>query len=129
MRLRALSLAAIAVIVFTLLGISAVASPSAHPSRATLRLAAKSGISFRFNKTRLNAKAGSVQLVMSNPRGARVRHGIAVQGQGVDKDGRAVSPGHNSTVTVTLRPGRYTFYCPVPGHRRLGMHGVLVVHR
>jgi uncharacterized cupredoxin-like copper-binding protein len=28
---------------------------------------------------------------------------------------------------VKLKKGRYTFYCPVPGHREAGMKGKLVV--
>ena len=54
-------------------------------------------------------------------------HAIAVEGHGVDKDGKRVGRGGTSTITVTLKKGRYTFYCPVPGHRAAGMKGTLIV--
>jgi plastocyanin len=30
-------------------------------------------------------------------------------------------------VTATLKPGTYTYLCPVPGHAQAGMRGTLVV--
>jgi len=30
-------------------------------------------------------------------------------------------------VSVTLKPGKYVFYCNVPGHRQGGMQGTLTV--
>jgi uncharacterized cupredoxin-like copper-binding protein len=58
---------------------------------------------------------------------ASFRHGVAIEGNGVDKDGQIVGQGGTSTVTVKLKPGTYTFYCPVPGHRQAGMQGTLSV--
>jgi uncharacterized cupredoxin-like copper-binding protein len=62
---------------------------------------------------------------MKNPSG--LPHGIAVEGHGVDKDGKTVQKGGTSKVTVTLRKGTYEFYCPVDGHKAAGMKGKLVV--
>jgi uncharacterized cupredoxin-like copper-binding protein len=64
---------------------------------------------------------------MANPKGDSLPHGIAIEGKGVDKDGNVVQPGGTSTVTVALKPGTYTYYCPVPGHRKAGMEGTLTV--
>jgi plastocyanin len=79
----------------------------------------------KFNTTSLSAKAGSVTLVMENP--SSIPHAIAVEGNGIDKDGKTVGKGATSTVTADLKAGKYTYYCPVPGHRQAGMEGTLTV--
>jgi hypothetical protein len=76
---------------------------------------------------KLTAKAGTVTVEMKNPAGSGVPHGIAVEGHGVDQDGKIVQPGGTSTDTLTLKPGTYKFYCPVKGHEAAGMKGTLVV--
>ena len=79
----------------------------------------------KFDKSSLSAKAGTVTLKMDNPAG--IPHAIAVEGNGVDKDGETVQKGGTSTVTVNLKPGKYEFYCPVDGHKAAGMEGTLTV--
>jgi uncharacterized cupredoxin-like copper-binding protein len=90
-----------------------------------LKLSADPSGQLKFDKTSLDAKAGKVTITMDNP--APVPHAIAVEGNGVDKDGETVQKGGTSTVSVDLKPGSYTFYCPVPGHRQAGMQGKLTV--
>ncbi len=80
-----------------------------------------------FNPKGLRAHAGTVTLVMHNPSSSGIGHGIAVEGNGVDKDGPVVRAGATSTVTVKLKPGKYEFYCPVPAHKKAGMKGSLLV--
>lgn len=79
----------------------------------------------RFNKKTLNAKAGKVTIVMKNP--SPLSHNISIVGGGVNQMGQTVASGGTSTVSATLKPGKYTFYCSVPGHRQAGMFGTLTV--
>jgi uncharacterized cupredoxin-like copper-binding protein len=93
----------------------------------TDRLSAAADGSLAFSTTSLSAQAGRVTLRMANPSSSGQPHGISIDGAGVDADGKVVDPGGTSTVTATLKPGKYTFYCPVPGHRQAGMQGTLTV--
>jgi uncharacterized cupredoxin-like copper-binding protein len=93
----------------------------------TIKLKADADGGLYFEPRKLKAKSGTVTLAMDNPSSTGKQHGIAVEGNGVDKDGQIVSPGSKSTITVTLKPGTYEYYCPVPGHKAAGMKGTLVV--
>ena len=47
-----------------------------------------------------------------------VEHDVAIaQGSTVAR-ADAVFTGGSKTLTLTLKPGTYTFYCTVPGHRQ-----------
>ncbi len=100
-------------------------SNSAAGNSSTLSLSADPSGALKFNKKVLSTKSGAVTINMTNP--ASIPHGIAVEGNGVDKDGQPVTSGGTSTVSVTLKPGKYTFYCPVDSHRQAGMQGTLTV--
>src|SRR3954470_4910033 len=67
-----------------------------------------------------SATAGNVKITAENKQG--VDHNIAIQGNGVNQAGPVVANG-TSQVTVDLKPGTYTFFCSVPGHREGGMVG------
>ncbi len=102
----------------------AAAPAAASGAGSAVHLAAVPG-ALAFNTKTLTAKAGEVTLSMANP--SSLPHGIGINGNGVDKDGTVVQQGGTSTVTVKLKPGTYTFYCPVPGHKQAGMKGTLTV--
>ena len=107
---------------------SSTATPAAQSGGGkVITLSADPGGQLRFNTSNLKAKPGKVTLRMTNPSSAGMDHGIAVEGNGVDSDGPTVAPGNLSSLTVTLKKGTYTFYCPVPGHLQAGMKGTLTV--
>ena len=90
----------------------------------TLELAADPGGGFSFDKKTLEAPAGTITIHLTND--ASIPHDIAVEGNGVDEKSETVTNGDTS-LTVDLEPGEYTFYCDVPGHRAGGMEGTLTV--
>jgi uncharacterized cupredoxin-like copper-binding protein len=101
---------------------AAAAPASGHVT--TLHLSADPSGALSFTPNALTAKAGTVKLVMKNPSGTGMPHGIAIQDHG---SGQVVQPGGTSTLTAKLAPGTYTFLCPVPGHAQAGMTGTLTV--
>jgi uncharacterized cupredoxin-like copper-binding protein len=55
-------------------------------------------------------------------------HSLAVEGNGVDMDAADISPGSSGTLKVKLpKTGTYEIYCPVDGHKGLGMKGTVIV--
>jgi uncharacterized cupredoxin-like copper-binding protein len=84
---------------------------------------AAGGLAYKFADA--EAAAGSVKITSENPQ--PVGHNIAVDGNGVDEKGQVVEAGGTSEITVDLKPGEYSFYCSVPGHREGGMEGKLTV--
>ena len=103
-------------------------TPEAHAARATtLRLSADPHGALRFNTNHLAASPGKVTIVLSNPRSAGMPHGIAIKGRGVNRSGKVVGPGGRSILSVTLKRGTFTYFCPVPGHAAAGMTGTLTV--
>jgi plastocyanin len=92
---------------------------------AALKISADPSGQLKFDTDKLTAKAGKVTITMDNP--SSVPHAVGIEGNGVDEDGESVGNGGKSTVSADLKPGVYTFYCPVDGHKDAGMKGTLNV--
>ena len=103
--------------VFTVAGVATGAT--------TLSLTAPATGALTFSKKTLAAKAGLVTINLRNL--GPLPHDISLKGPGVNAHGKIVGKGKTSTVHATLKKGRYTFYCSVPGHEAAGMKGTLVV--
>ena len=82
-------------------------------------------LSYITNKA--SAGAGAVTVEMPNKSG--VTHNIAIQQgtSGAVLGASAFTANGLASVKVTLKPGTYTFFCQVPGHRAAGMLGTLTV--
>jgi plastocyanin len=79
-----------------------------------------------FEEKEVTATAGNDTIDFTNQ--SSVPHDVAIE----DSSGKTIaqteitSEGSDST-TAELKPGTYTFFCSVPGHREAGMEGTLVV--
>ena len=80
--------------------------------------------SLKFEQSELSAKAGKVTFTYMNP--SQVPHAFEVEGNGVEEETEVITDSEAS-VTVDLKPGTYTYYCPVGQHRQAGMEGTLTV--
>ena len=81
-----------------------------------------------YTTTTATAKAGTVTLKSMNPQS--IEHDISIESSdgSINQKGNLVANGDVSEVTVDLKPGTYTFYCSVPGHKEAGMSGTLTVN-
>src|SRR3954447_10507411 len=93
-------------------------------STTTLNLEA-SATALAFNATKLTAKAGQITIDFKNP--APIPHNVVIEQNGKELSGfEPIAEGEESE-TAELKPGTYTFFCSVPGHRQAGMEGTLTV--
>lgn len=65
-------------------------------------------------------KAGSYTFAVSNV--GKIQHDLAIEGGSVkEKKTPLIDAGKSAQLKVDLKPGKYKFYCSVPGHEQLGM--------
>ncbi len=110
---------------------AAVKSVSKKPVAAQggkLQIDADPSGQLAYTASAATATAGAIEIDSQNKSGTP--HDIAIQ-QGTNGavvgTGAVVSGGGVSKVTANLKPGTYTFYCTLPGHRAGGMQGTLTV--
>lgn len=79
-----------------------------------------------YTSTEASAKAGKVTVDFKNPQG--LTHDVAIENEKGETIGKTELIAESATsTTVDLKPGTYTYYCTVPGHREAGMEGTLTV--
>lgn len=79
-----------------------------------------------YTTTSAEAKAGSVTIDFDNPQA--LSHDVRIEdSSGKDLGGTEVIADGSDSAVVDLKPGTYTFYCSIPGHREGGMEGTLTV--
>jgi plastocyanin len=108
---------------------AAATSSSSAPSSgggSKIAIAANPGGALKFDKTSLTAKAGKVTVAFTNK--APLSHNFTIQSaSGATVAATPTFNGGTKTLTATLKPGKYTFLCTVPGHAMAGMKGTLTV--
>jgi plastocyanin len=93
---------------------------------STLEFEADPNGELAYTSTSETAKAGKVTVEFKNPQA--LTHDVAFE----DSSGKEVGATEliadgSDTTTVDLKPGTYTYFCTVPGHREAGMEGTLTV--
>ena len=101
------------------IGASSVLAAQDSTKKTVVKVSAMDTLKFTLSSK--TAKAGVVSFVVTNK--GKLSHDFKIAG----KKTPLLSAGKSATLTVTLKKGKYTFYCPVPGHRALGMRGTLTV--
>ena len=96
--------------------------PTAKAQNGTLSIPADPNGQLAFATNRASAPPGKLTLEMPNKSGTP--HDITIDGKG---KGQVVQNGGVSKFSATFAPGKYTYYCSVPGHRQAGMQGTLTV--
>jgi uncharacterized cupredoxin-like copper-binding protein len=96
----------------------ALARSTGGPAHSAATSVGVTGKEFKFTLTKTSAAHGKVTFRLTNK--GRLGHDFKIAG----KKTPIISPGKSASVTVSLRAGRYTYLCTVPGHAAAGMKGV-----
>jgi plastocyanin len=105
-------------------GGSAPAAPSG-PATNQIKISAVASGQLAYNQKSVAAKAGKDTIDFDNP--APTPHDVViVQGTKKLAETKTIA-GKKVTASVTLKPGKYTFFCSVDSHRQAGMEGTLTV--
>lgn len=123
MRTRIIPAVALAVMIAAAAGCGSGKRSGTATSEATVTIVEKD---FSLTPSSPTVKAGAVTIEASNEGGTD--HALAIEGNGIEEQRTdTVGPGDQSFMTVDLKPGTYTMYCPIDGHRALGMKGTITV--
>jgi plastocyanin len=101
-------------------------APSAPVAKSSsLSLAANPSGLLSYNTKTLSAKAGTVTINFANS--SPLEHNVTIAEGSKVLGATPTFTGGSKTLSLKLKPGKYTFYCSVPGHRQAGMEGTLNV--
>jgi plastocyanin len=101
-------------------------APSSSGAATKLSLSADPGGQLKYSTSSLAAKAGKVSIDFTNM--SPLSHSVTVaSSSGAVIGATPTFQGSSKTVSLQLKPGTYTFYCSVPGHRAAGMQGTITV--
>jgi plastocyanin len=124
--MRILTLTLIALIVpFAAACGSSDSSTTGSPGAAGGQTIDVTATDFHFGPPAITADAGTVTFKLTNNGAAS--HALTIEGNGIEESSDTIGPGESTELTVELAEGEYEIYCPVDGHKDMGMVGTLTV--
>lgn len=107
-------------------GVSEPAAPGAPASTGPGGSVAAALKDFAITATPLTVRSGAVTFAVTNA--GPGTHALAIDGPGFAGAATgSLAPGVSSTLSVVLPAGTYHLYCPIGGHRSLGMDTTITV--
>lgn len=101
---------------------------SSDAGASTIEISADPNGQLKYIPLKVVTNAGEIKLVFTND--SNVPHDVII-GKGFTASGRVAGTrrivSSSVTKTINLKPGAYSYYCDVPGHRQGGMVGALIV--
>src|SRR4051794_15790635 len=110
----------LSVAVLVLLG-ALLLAPAATPKATSTTIRVTALDTLRFKLSKMSAPAGKVVFNVKN--GGSLSHDFRIGGKAT----KLLGGGQSSTLTVTLKKGKYPYKCTVPGHAAAGMRGTFTV--
>ena len=115
----------IAIVAFALALAGAAAGGMVASAGAKAKIVTVSEKEYSIGLSTRKLPPGKVTFVVRDK--GKVAHALAIAGPGVKTQTKRIQPGKSASLTVTLRAGSYSLWCPVPGHAALGMKLALKV--
>ena len=110
--------ASLALLGAALPAVTGASRPTAHAAATTVSVRATE---FHFKLSKTSVAHGKVTFKIRNA--GHLKHDFKIAG----KKSKMLNPGRSTSLTVTLRRGRYSYVCTVAGHAAAGMKGRLTV--
>jgi len=96
------------------------------PPTESVALQADPGGALAYVEKTLSAKPGELSIAFTND--SPIAHNVAVDdSKGNQLVESEIVTGASTTAQFTAKPGKYTYYCTLPGHEEAGMKGTLTI--
>jgi uncharacterized cupredoxin-like copper-binding protein len=117
-------LALVPLVALGALALTGGSSPAGASTKATKVKAIET--EFKIALSKKTFTAGSYVFVAENK--GKVTHALEITGPGLHNATTSdIAPGKSANLKVTFKAGKYDIFCPVPGHKMLGMNVNIVV--
>jgi hypothetical protein len=81
-----------------------------------------------FNKSAVTGKPGTIKITVNVPADADGKHGVGIDGGQYDNiKGAPVAPGRSTSLTVSVKKGKYTIFDSYKDNRNKGYETALTI--